>query len=152
MTPEQRLKELADGRNPKLIGRMKSGFAVMSDTQFLPGYCLLLAYPQVGSLNELHGEQRAAFLSDMGLLGDALLDVVAASRINYSIYGNLDPFLHAHLFPRSATEEEKYRTIPPFLYPSEIVDAAEHCYDAERHDRLRARIRSQLIENGYNLE
>jgi diadenosine tetraphosphate (Ap4A) HIT family hydrolase len=152
MSPEQRLQELLDGNDPKQIARMQSGFAVMSDTQFLPGYCLLLAYPQVASLNELHGEARATFLADMGLLGDALREATQAMRINYSIYGNLDPFLHAHLIPRYADEDERYRTNPPFLYPPEIRDSEEHRYDAGRHEAIRLQIRSQLVENGYNLK
>jgi hypothetical protein len=35
------------GENPMVLAKMKSGFAVIGDTQFLPGYCLLLAYPRV---------------------------------------------------------------------------------------------------------
>ena len=38
MTGTERLLQLDRGENPKLILRMKSGFAVMGDTQFLPGY------------------------------------------------------------------------------------------------------------------
>lgn len=27
-------------------------------------------------------------------------------RVNYEIFGNLDPFVHAHVFPRYAWESE----------------------------------------------
>ena len=43
MTPSERLSALAEGRDPLLVMRLKSGFAVMSHTQFLRGYCLPLA-------------------------------------------------------------------------------------------------------------
>ena len=46
---------------------MKSEFAVIGDPQFLLGYCILLGYPRVNSLNDLHVSDRANFLFDMSL-------------------------------------------------------------------------------------
>ncbi|CAN5348312.1 hypothetical protein BH11ARM1_BH11ARM1_16780 [soil metagenome] len=121
---------------------MKSGFAVMSEAQFLPGYCLLLASPKVANLNSLVAADRAQFLADMAELGDAVLAVTGAVRINYSIYGNLDPFLHAHLFPRYADEDEAQRTLPPFLIPEAVRSGTP--YDPEIHDEIRDQIRARL--------
>jgi hypothetical protein len=39
------------GENPTVMVKMKSGFAVIGDNQFLPGYCVLLGYPRASSLN-----------------------------------------------------------------------------------------------------
>lgn len=39
------------GTNDTVIGRLGSGWAVLGDVQFLPGYCLLLADPVVASLH-----------------------------------------------------------------------------------------------------
>jgi len=125
---------------------MESGFAVMSDTQFLRGYCLLLAYPMVGKLNDLQGAARAQFLADMAALGDAVIAVTGAVRANYAIYGNLDPFLHAHVWPRFSDEPSVYRTISPFLYPRELREAPEHAYDPAKHDALRDAIRRALSQ------
>jgi diadenosine tetraphosphate (Ap4A) HIT family hydrolase len=144
MTPEERLAELVAGKNPRLIKVMPSGFAVMSDTQFLPGYCLLLAYPKVGQLNEIHGRKREQFLSDMARLGDAVQVVTGAIRINYSIYGNLDPFLHAHVFPRFVDEDERFKYIPPFLYPQEAREHSRNHYNPKKHDELRDAIARHL--------
>jgi len=144
MTGTERLAILARNENPKLISKMKSGFAVIGDTQFLPGYCLLLAYPEVGQLNELHGASREQFLSDMAALGDAVKIATGAVRINYSIYGNLDPFLHAHVWPRFASEDNAYRTMPPFNYPLEIREDPTHMFDMGRHGALMRRIREVL--------
>lgn len=44
-----RIGSVLKGENPTVITRMRSGFAVLGDTQFLPGYCLLLAYPKPGA-------------------------------------------------------------------------------------------------------
>ncbi len=144
VTPEERLAELDSGHAPQLVARMASGFAVMADVQFLRGYCLLLAYPQVGQLNELLGERRGQFLADMGSLGDAIQKVTGAARINYSIYGNLDPFLHAHLFPRFVDEDAAFRTLPPFLYPPTVRESDEHRFSEAGHGSLRDQIRQAL--------
>lgn len=122
MTPSERLEACRNGAEPRLIGRLPSGFLVLHEFQHWPGYCLLLADPLVARLNDLEGAARGQFLSDMAEVGDALLEVTGAVRINYSIYGNLDPFLHAHIVPRYADEAEPYRTMPPLSVPAEIRD------------------------------
>jgi len=144
MTPEERLDQLARGESPKLIARMSSGFAVLGDTQFLPGYSLLLASPQVGQLNDLTGDDRTAFLADMARLGDAVRAATGCKRINYSIYGNLDPFLHAHVWPRFEDEDPAFAPAPPFSYPAEIRNAPEHAFDLERHAHTIAKIAAEL--------
>src|ERR1700761_7362777 len=85
---------------PAAVVKLVSGWVVMGERQVLPGYCLLLPDPVVPHLNALKAAARDAFLSDMGRLGDALLAVTGALRINYAMFGNAEPALHAHLFPR----------------------------------------------------
>jgi diadenosine tetraphosphate (Ap4A) HIT family hydrolase len=82
----------------------------------LPGYSLLLPDPVVADLNSLTLTQRIDFLQDMTILGDALLAVAGASRINYEILGNSEAALHAHVFPRYATEPEEKRQKPVWFY------------------------------------
>ena len=144
MTGTERLELLARGENPKMLLRMKSGFAVIGDTQFLPGYCLLLAYPEAGQLNELYGQPREQFLHDMSVLGDAVKAATGAVRINYSIYGNLDPFLHAHIWPRYAWEDDAYRTLPPFNYPASVRENPANHFDMGKHSGLMKKIREEL--------
>ena len=104
------------GTNPTVIARMRSGWAVAGLTQVIDGYCLLLPDPVVPDLNALSGEARTQFLLDMVGLGDVLLELTAALRINYEILGNLEPALHAHLFPRYAHEPDALRTGPIWHY------------------------------------
>jgi diadenosine tetraphosphate (Ap4A) HIT family hydrolase len=112
----RRVEAARAGTNPTVICRMPSGWAVLGDSQFLRGYSLLLADPVVPDLNALGSEERTRYLADMTILGDALLEVTGAYRINYEILGNLDPALHAHVFPRYTTEPESMRKGPAFLY------------------------------------
>ncbi|HEX3914991.1 MAG TPA: HIT domain-containing protein [Steroidobacteraceae bacterium] len=99
---------------PAAIAKVPSGWVVLGERQVLPGYCLLLPDPVVPHLNALAPDARAQFLSDMALLGDVLLAITAAARINYAIYGNVDPALHAHVFPRDSAEPESTRSAQPW--------------------------------------
>jgi diadenosine tetraphosphate (Ap4A) HIT family hydrolase len=91
-----------EGRDPKVIARLFSGWAVFGERQFVRGYALLLPDPVVPNLNALGARERIAFLSDMSRLGDALLKVTGALRINYAIFGNQDPALCPSHRPRAA--------------------------------------------------
>jgi diadenosine tetraphosphate (Ap4A) HIT family hydrolase len=126
-----------NGVESAMIGRMTSGWAVMSRTQVLRGYCLLLPDPVVPDLNALTGEARSAFLHDMARLGDAVLAATQALRINYAIFGNLEPALHAHVFPRFADEPERYRTANPWAYDWQRAPQLDLSRDADLLRRLR---------------
>jgi len=102
--------------DPQVISKLASGWALLGGRQFVPGYMLLLPDPVVPDLNSLTAGARAQFLHDMALIGDALLKVTAAVRINYAIFGNLEPALHAHIVPRYADEPSDMRTQHPWAY------------------------------------
>ena len=99
---------------PAMVAKMPSGWVIMGERQVFAGYCLLIPDPVVPHLNALADTGRGQFLSDMARVGDALMAATAALRINYAIYGNLDPALHAHLFPRHADEPSATRTVQPW--------------------------------------
>ena len=101
-----------NGELPRVIARMKSGWAVLGDPQITHGYSLLLPDPVVPDLNALNGEARRQFLDDMATLGDALLAETGAERINYEILGNVEPALHAHVIPRHSSEDPDLRKRP----------------------------------------
>jgi diadenosine tetraphosphate (Ap4A) HIT family hydrolase len=134
------------GQNPTLIGRMASGWAVLGDSQLPRGYCLLLPDPVVGSINELQGAVRAAFLADMVSLGDALLALTGAYRINYEIQGNGDPALHAHVFARYATEAPERRRGPVWMYDAAVRDSER--FDPAVHGNLQRALAEWLRASG----
>jgi diadenosine tetraphosphate (Ap4A) HIT family hydrolase len=109
------------GREPRVIARLFCGWAVFGERQFLRGYALLLPDPVVPSLNALGAHERTLFLQDLARLGDAVLKVTGAERINYAILGNLEPALHAHVIPRYADEPETLRTAHPWMYDWEAA-------------------------------
>ena len=122
---------------------MSSGWAVIGDVQFLRGYCLLLPDPVVPSLNDLAPPARTRFLLDMSRIGDSLLRVTGAYRVNYEILGNAEPELHAHVFPRFRDEPDALRSRPAWFYDwttAPKYSSAEHgaLQDALRVDIQRA--------------
>jgi len=145
---QDRIEAAKRGENPTVIARMPSGYAVMGDTQFLLGYCVLLATPQVAQLGDLPLAGRRAFLTDMALLGEAVTAACkpAPRRINYEILGNTDPFLHAYLFPRYDTELPEFVRHPVWLYPRDRWSAPEYQFSEASHGAFKARIATKLHE------
>ena len=137
---EERVAAAREGTNPKVICRMSSGWVVIGDVQFLKGYCLLLPDPVVPSLNDLSKEERIRFLSDMTLIGDALLQVTNSQRINYEILGNSEPELHAHIFPRFAEEPDEKRKMPAWFYDWKNAPK----FSTEQHGEMVERLRFAL--------
>ena len=114
-----------EGRDPCVVARLFSGWAVFGERQFVRGYALLLPDPVVPDLNSLGARERIAFLSDMSRLGDALLKVTGAARINYAIFGNQEPALHAHVIPRYLDEPPALRNAQPWAYDWAAAPAFE---------------------------
>jgi hypothetical protein len=69
-----------------------------------------------------------------------VLAATGALRINYAIFGNLEPALHAHVHPRYADEHEAMRTNNPWAY--DWTQAPR--FDLRLHGPLRDAIRARL--------
>jgi diadenosine tetraphosphate (Ap4A) HIT family hydrolase len=139
------------GENPMVLHRMRAGFAVFGDTQFLPGYALLFTdTPGTDHLTDLPRPRRAEYLADVGLLGEAVARVCGARdpglrRLNYETLGNSLPVLHTHVFPRYDWEPPEYLAGPVWDYPA---DQRKHPVSAvgPEHDQLRAELAAALRE------
>ena len=142
MTVLEQVQAARAGREPALVCRVPSGWVVLCQMQFLRGYCVLLPDPVVGSLNDLDPAARASFLGDMACVGDALLEVTGAYRINYAIFGNTDPVLHAHIVPRFLNEPEELRMGPPWQYSKAIQEAM--IFDPARDAALMGELASAI--------
>ncbi len=90
-------------------------------------------------------KERTQFLLDMARIGDALLKVSGAARINYAMYGNVEPALHAHVIPRYLDEPEEMRTAQPWAYDWNAAPA----FDRQGHAKeLGEALRSELGRMG----
>ncbi len=136
------------GENPMVMARMRSGFAVIGNTQHLPGYSVLLTEdPSVDHPTDLPWAQRRTFFFDLSLLGEAVLAAGrerGVHRINYEVLGNSWNHLHGHVHARYTWEPSDRIGGPVWRYPNEVRNAPEHAYDEARHGELRARITAEL--------
>ncbi|GAA2764810.1 DeoR family transcriptional regulator [Streptomyces paradoxus] len=146
---DDRIGSALRGENPAVMRRLESGFAVIGDVQFLPGYSVLLTDdPAVRRLSELPRSGRLAFLADMDRLGEAVELACRRvepgfRRVNLEILGNADGFLHAHVWPRYDWEPAELVRLPVWLYPRGMWGEERHALGA-RHEPLREAIGEEL--------
>lgn len=146
---EDRIGSAARGENPTVIAELDSGYAVIGDVQFLPGYCVLLGRdPDAKSLADMPRAERVRFLADADLLATAVERACREAdpsfrRTNIEVLGNADAFVHAHVWPRYEWETPELVRLPVWLYdPSSWSDPTTAL--SERHDALRESITCHL--------
>jgi len=110
-----------EDENPRVVAKLEGAWVLMGESQFLPGYMLVVPDPVVPDLNAMSHPARELLMKQVGVVGDALLAHTDALRINYEILGNLQPALHVHVFPRYANEDEALRTKPVWFYDWEAA-------------------------------
>lgn len=142
MSVSKQVEAARAGLEPALICQVPSGWVVLCVMQYLRGYCILLPDPVIPSLNDLNRQQRESYLCDMSMVGDALLEVTGAYRINYAILGNSDQVLHAHIVPRYLTEPDEFRRNTPWSYPQEIMNST--VFDRDRDKDLMSKIKDAI--------
>ena len=130
------------GENPNAILRLKSGWVMLHDIQVLEGYCLFLSDPVVSSLNSLSETERAQYCLDMIRVGDALMKIKGAYKMNYETWGNLDPALHTHIVPRYRDEPDEKRTLP--ACKAYDFDSARK-FDLAKDQKLIEELRAYLL-------
>lgn len=77
------------------------------------------------------------------MVGDALMEVTGAYVINYTIAGNTDPYLHAHIVPSYLAEPDALRKGLPWPHPHSDIDSV--LFDSDRDKPLMEKLR-QAIE------
>lgn len=144
---QDRIGSAHRGENPMVMARLRTGFAVIGDTQHLPGYSVLLyERPDVRHLTELDADARRDFLFDMSLLGEAVSAACGPDLVvvNYEILGNALRVLHAHVHARYTWEPPDKVTGPVWRYPKATRYDPRHRYTDAAHGELRAAIAREL--------
>ena len=135
----QRVALWRDGRNPFFIHEFENSILVVGDHQFHKGYSLLLLKEHVRELHELEPEVFLALSQELLKAGRAIVETFKPWKMNYSCYGNVDPHIHWHLFPRYESEPDHLNH--PWLHASKF---REHLIDAETARDLGRRIKANL--------
>jgi diadenosine tetraphosphate (Ap4A) HIT family hydrolase len=73
-----------------------------------------------------------------------LLAATSALRINYAMFGNVEPALHVHLFPRYADEPMATRTAQPWAFDWSLAPQ----YSEAAHGDLKRRVAAHLADGG----
>jgi diadenosine tetraphosphate (Ap4A) HIT family hydrolase len=79
-------------------------------------------------------------MADLATLGQAVFEVVRPVRINYALFGNVEPALHGHVLPRFESEPEPLRKAHPWTYDWSAAPA----FDIVRDGPLLAALRTKL--------
>ena len=141
---KNRIEACKNGTNPTYITELKSGYVVIGDTQFLPGYCVLLYKKKISCINELTIEERRQFLTDMTIVGDAIQKVYNPHRVNYEILGNTDEYVHAHIFPRYSWEGENAK-LSVRRYPMEKYrDENSQFLNMDNQEEIKLRLKEAI--------
>ena len=80
----------------------------------------------------------------MALCGDVLQLEFGAVRINYAMFGNVEPALHAHLFPRRLDEPSEQVTAQPWALDWKGAPRFDPLLHGELMIRLRNRLREKV--------
>ena len=137
----RRVEACRAGTDPTLIARMPSGWAVLGD----PAGARRLLPAAAGSggaapERDAAGRPGRGSWRDLARLGQAVLELTGALRINYAMFGNLEPALHAHVLPRYADEPEALRTAHPWAYDWSEARRFDPVRDGPLLRALRARL------------
>ena len=135
----QRLSRWREGRNAHFVHEFEHSVLVVGDHQFHRGYCLLLLKEHARELHELDGGVYLALSRELMAAGRAVVETFGPWKMNYSCYGNQDPHIHWHLFPRYDSEPDHLNH--PWLHAAEFKD---RLIDEETARELAAKIRANL--------
>jgi diadenosine tetraphosphate (Ap4A) HIT family hydrolase len=135
----RRLALWRGGRNAHFVHEFEQSILVVGDHQFHRGYCLLLLKRHVRELHELEPDAYLALSRELRAAARAVAETFRPRKMNYACYGNLDPHVHWHLFPRYESDPDHLQH--PWLHAPEFKD---HPTDEETARDLAARIRANL--------
>jgi diadenosine tetraphosphate (Ap4A) HIT family hydrolase len=119
------------------IAELRESLLYLHTDQFFPGWSVLVLRRHATELYELERAERARLMDEVSEVARALQLAFDARKVNYALFGNLEPHVHWHVIPRLAADPA----------PREPVFAVSHeavrLESAERSVRI-ARIQRQL--------
>ena len=136
----QRISLWRSGHSPYFIHEFANSILVVGDHQFHKGYSLLLLKDHVRELHELEPAVFLALSEELLKSGRAIVKSFKPWKMNYSCYGNVDPHIHWHLFPRYESEPDHLNH--PWVHASKFKD---HLIDGETAREIGGRIKANLV-------
>jgi diadenosine tetraphosphate (Ap4A) HIT family hydrolase len=125
------------GENPWLICEMEHTVFVVGDHQFHPGYALVLLKEHVREPFELSPHVQREHFAEVMRAAHAIQQTFQPWKLNFSCYGNSEPHVHWHIFPRYEDDPNRGN---PWKEASRFSEKAIHADQArEIADRIRQR-------------
>ena len=137
----ERIQLWREGRSPYLIHEFEHSLFVVGDHQFHPGYSLVLLKEHVRELHDLAPAVQSALFREVMVATKTLVHIFHPWKMNHACYGNAEPHVHWHLFPRYDTLPDHQRN--PWLQSDEFH---AHQIDAASAQALASRLRRGLQE------
>lgn len=131
----QYTEECRQGANPRLVHEFEHSYLTVGEHQFFEGYCVLLFKEHVRDLHELSAEVSAAFYEELMVATRAIAQAYGPAKMNHASYGNAQPHLHWHIFPRYANDPDREKS--PWLHQDEF---GSHVTTAEQAAEVRNRL------------
>ena len=129
------------GENPYFIHEFEHSILIVGDHQFHRGYTLLLLKEHVRELHELWPQVQSALFLELMTAARAVVAVFQPWKMNYACYGNVDPHIHWHLFPRYGDDPDRHGN--PWVHATEFD---RHLIDGRTAREYAERIRERLDE------
>ena len=107
---KKKYEELRKGSHSDLIARINGHYLVFGESQFLPGYMILIhKNPGFKRLSDLAIEDQIEFMLLITCIQATLTqhlegENIDFKRCNIEVLGNKDHYVHAHIWPRFGWE------------------------------------------------
>ncbi|CAJ1200835.1 hypothetical protein CPR19088_GLDEOEPO_00815 [Companilactobacillus paralimentarius] len=89
-----RITMIKSQTNPYFVKELSTGYVVLADTQYFPGYTLFLAKEHITELHFMMPDVKEKFLKEMSWVSEACSIAFDADKMNLEMLGNGDS--HAH--------------------------------------------------------
>ena len=137
-----RIKQIKDGSNQYFVAELPSGYAVLGDFQFYPGYTVFMSRVHATELHDLDKVDRLQFLQDMATVAEAVYRAFKPQKLNYELLGNLDSHMHWHIFPRYANDPDPKN--PVSVIPPEVRNAEATRPSPDQLTAMKTALRNEL--------
>lgn len=128
--------------NPYVVAELETGYFVLGDNQYIPGYTIFLSKTCVPELHDLPRDVRSRFLGEMAIVAEAAFRAFSPRKLNYELLGNSVSHLHWHLFPRYADDANP--RWPVWNNPAFLEAATQSSVDPAQLAAMRAKLRDAL--------
>jgi diadenosine tetraphosphate (Ap4A) HIT family hydrolase len=89
-----------EGKHPRFVHEFAHSYLTVGEHQFFEGYCVLLLKDHVRDLHEIPEPTRTELFGELMQATEAIARAYEPWKMNHASYGNAQPHVHWHIFPR----------------------------------------------------